>query len=79
MGASRDPIVTSSFVKLRRVATGFEHLRGGRPIDPREERALRRVVRQLGATALRLLTGELESADEGRAGFAHALIAEARR
>jgi tetratricopeptide (TPR) repeat protein len=79
MGVSRDPIVTSSFVKLRRVATGFDHLRGGHPIDPREERALRRVVRQLGATSLRLLSTELASPDESRAAFAHALLAEVGR
>ena len=75
MGVSRDPIVSSSFVKLRRVATGFDHLRDGHPIDPREERALRRVVRQLGATSLRLLSSELASPDESRAAFAHALLA----
>lgn len=76
MGAARDPIVTSSFVKLRRLVTGFDHLRSGRPIEPREERALRRVARQLGATSLRVLWSELASQDDGRAGFAHALLAE---
>ncbi|HEU5055765.1 MAG TPA: hypothetical protein VFU21_04545, partial [Kofleriaceae bacterium] len=79
MGASRDPIVTTSFVKLRRLVSGFENLCGGAPIDPREERALLRVARQLGSTALRLLAGELASADEGRASFAHALLAEIAR
>ena len=79
MGALRDPIVTTSLVKLRRLVSGFEHLSGGRPADPREDRALRRVVRQLGATALRFLTSELESVDEGRAGFAHSLIADVAR
>ena len=79
MGASRDPVVTASFVKLRRLVSGFEHLCAGRPLDPGEERALRRVARQLGATALRVLLRELASADEGRAAFAHALIAEVAR
>jgi tetratricopeptide (TPR) repeat protein len=79
MGASRDPIVTSSFVKLRRLVTGFAHLCDGRPIDLREERALRRVARQLGTTALRLLAAELASADDSRAAFAHALLADIAR
>jgi tetratricopeptide (TPR) repeat protein len=72
----RDPIVTTSFVKLRRLVAGFEHVRD---LSAGEDRALRRVARQLGATGLRLLESELESTDEERAGFAHALLAEVGR
>jgi len=79
MGVSRDPIVSTAFVKLRRLVAGFDHVAGGRPIDPREERALGRVARQVGGTGLRLLFAELASADDRRASLAHALLAEVGR
>lgn len=79
MGASRDPIVSTSFLKLRRLIVGFEHVAGGRPLDGREERALTRVARQLAGTALRLLLAELGSSDDRRASLAHALLAEVGR
>ncbi len=79
MGAARDPIVSTSFLKLRRLVAGFEHVASGRPVDPREARALGRVARQLGGTGLRRLCAELGSEDDRRAGFAHALIAEVGR
>ncbi|HLU69116.1 MAG TPA: tetratricopeptide repeat protein [Kofleriaceae bacterium] len=79
MGARRDPVLTTSFVKLRRLVVGFDHLRDGRPESAGEERALLRIACQLGATALRVLLGELGSTDDGRARWAHTLLAHMAR
>lgn len=79
MVALRDLNLTTSFVKLRRLAVSFERLRHGKPSEPAEERAILRVTRQLGATALRLLERELGSVSEERARWAHALLAHAAR
>ncbi len=75
----RDPILSTSFLKLRRLSVGFEQVAGGRPLDAREERALRRVARQLAGTGLRLLRAELASTDDRRASLAHGLLAEVAR
>src|SRR5688500_8460092 len=79
MVALRDSNLTTSFVKLRRLAVSFDRLRHGKPADSAEERAILRVTRQLGATALRLLERELASVSEERARWAHALLAHAAR
>jgi hypothetical protein len=71
--------LTTSFVKLRRLAVSFDRLRDGKPTEPAEERAILRVTRQLGATALRLLERELGSPHEERARWAHALLAHTAR
>jgi tetratricopeptide (TPR) repeat protein len=76
---AKDSILSTSFVKLRRLVVAFDHLRGGRPASLAEERALARVANQLGATALRVLETELGSADDGRARLAHALLADMSR
>lgn len=74
MGTAHDPILTTSFVKLRRLVVGFDHLADRGP-QSKEDKALKRVVRQLGATALRVLLSELASPIGGRASYAHALLA----
>jgi len=75
----RDPILSTSFLKLRRLSVAFDQVAGGRPLDPREERALGRVALQLGGTGFRLLLDQLASADDRRASLAHGLIAEVAR
>src|SRR5690349_5184889 len=79
MVATGDSNLTTSFVKLRRLAVSFDRLRHGRPLELAEERAVLRVTKQLGATAVRLLERELESASEDRARWAHSLLAHAAR
>ena len=73
MGASRDPIVTSSFVKLRRLVAAFEHLRAGRPVKSLSHPAAERLLNYEWPGNVRELRNCLERA-VALAGFERILV-----
>ncbi len=69
-----EPPISSSFTMLQRLATSFDELHRGHPLLARRERALIRLVIQLGCTAVPMCVRELSSSDDNRARWAYALL-----
>jgi tetratricopeptide (TPR) repeat protein len=68
--------ISYSFVKLQRLELGFDGLCDGTPGRAGHERTLRRLVDQLGATAIPLLLRRLCAANDDEAGWAARLLGQ---